>query len=117
MTATFKQRGDAVDYIPGADTPAGTVVAQNDLVGITKLDIKAGDRGALALTGVFAVPKATGGGTAIDAGVKLNWNAGAEQVTEDADDGGTPPVAYPYLGKSILAAGDDDATVLVRLEQ
>ena len=52
MNAVFRQRGDAVDYIPEADVSAGDVVVQNDLVGIAKLDIKAGERGALALTGV-----------------------------------------------------------------
>ncbi len=117
MNAVFRQRGDAIDYIPVSDVNAGDVVVQNDLAGIAKLDIKAGERGALALTGVYTIPKATGAGTAIDAGVKLHWNASGAVVTPDADDGGTPPTAYPYLGKSILAAGDDDETVQVRLHQ
>jgi predicted RecA/RadA family phage recombinase len=117
MNAVFKQRGDAIDHIPAADVNAGDVVVQNDLVGIAKLDIKAGERGALALTGVYAMPKAAGAGTAIAAGVKLHWNAGGALATPDADDGGTPPTAFPYLGKSILEAGDDEATVQVRLDQ
>jgi len=117
MNAIFRQRGESIDYVPATDVNAGDVVVQNDLVGIAKLDIKAGERGALALTGVYAMPKATGAGTTIAAGVKLQWNAAGAVATPSADDGGTPPTTFPYLGKSILAAGDDEATVQVRVEQ
>ena len=114
----YIQTGGAVDYTPGADVAAGTVVVQGDLVGITKLDIPAGKLGALAVTGVFQVPKATGGGTAIAAGTKVYWDAANGQATPDADDGGSPtPTAYPYLGKTIAAVDTTDASVLVRLEQ
>lgn len=117
MNAVFRHRGDVVDYVPGSDVAAGDVVVQNDLVGVAKLDIQAGERGALAVTGVYTIPKATGSETAIAAGVKLHWNADDTVATPDTDDGGTPPTAFPYLGKSILAAGDDDETVQVRLSQ
>ena len=113
MTAIFKQRGECVNYVPTTDTTAGDVVVQGDLVGIAKLDIKANTLGAIALTGVFAIPKATGAGEAIPAGTKLYWDG--TNATTDADDGGSPATAYPYLGKSILVAGDDEATVEVRL--
>jgi len=117
MTAVFRQRGDAVDYIPEADVAAGDVVVQNDLVGIAKLDIKAGERGALALTGVFALPKPTGAETAILVGTKLYWDGVGGVVTHIAADPGEPPVVRPYLGKNILAAADADASVQVRLSQ
>jgi len=117
MTAVFKQRGDAVDYIPPADVNAGDVVVQHDLVGIAKLDIKAGERGALAVTGVYSVPRVSGPGTAMEAGMKLYWLQVDKKATLDADDGSTPPISYPYLGKCILTAEDDDETVLVRLDQ
>ena len=113
MTAIFKQRGDAINHVPTSDVSAGDVVVQEDLIGIAKLDIKANTLGALALTGVFAMPKATGTGEAIAAGVKLYWDG--TNATTDHDDGGSPSVAYPYLGKSIFAANDDEATVHVRL--
>ena len=107
MNAVFRQRGDAVDYIPEADVSAGDVVVQNDLVGIAKLDIKAGERGALALTGVYAFPKPPEATFA--AGVKLHW-ASEEAIV-------TPEPEYPYLGKTVLAAAEGDETVLVRLDQ
>ena len=54
---TYVQRGDILDYTPETDTPAGTPVKIGNLVGITKLDIKAGQLGAIALTGVYEAPK------------------------------------------------------------
>ena len=44
------------------------------------------------------------------AGKKVYWDATNEQATETAS-GNT------YLGKTVKAAGDDDTTVRVRLEQ
>lgn len=116
-TAIFIHDGKSIDYTPGADVSAGDVVVQGDLIGIAKLDIAADTLGALAVTGVFDVPKATGGGSAITAGAKVYWNADDGIATTDEDDGGNPATVYPYVGKTILAAADGDATVRVRLEQ
>jgi predicted RecA/RadA family phage recombinase len=111
-TAQFIHDGKSIDYTPGADVSAGDVVVQNDLVGIAKLDIASGTLGALAVTGVFDLPKATGVGEAIGAGAKVYWDAGNSVATTDPAAG-----ANKYLGKTVRAAGDDDATVRVRLEQ
>jgi len=110
MNAKYVQTGDAVDYTPVADVKAGDVVIQNDLTGIAKLDIKSGKLGALAVTGVFDVPKATGAGSAIAAGAKVWWDAAVKQAT-------TVALAQGYLGKAVKAAADADATVRVRLSQ
>jgi predicted RecA/RadA family phage recombinase len=109
-TAQFIHDGKSIDYTPGADVAAGDVVVQNDLLGVAKLDIAANTLGALAVIGVFDVPKATGAGTAIGAGAKVYWNATAKQAT-------TTATGNKYLGKTIKAAVDADATVRVRLEQ
>jgi len=111
-TAQFIHDGKSIDYTPGADVSAGDVVVQNDLIGIAKLDIASGALGALAVTGVFDLPKATGVGEAIAAGAKVYWDAGNTVATTDPAAG-----ANKYLGKTVRAAGDDDATVRVRLEQ
>lgn len=108
--ARFVQTGDSIDYTPVSPVEAGDVVVQNDLVGVAKLDIAAGALGALAVAGVFEFPKDTGSASAIEAGKKVYWDEDAEVATETS--GGND-----YLGKSILAAGDDDATVRVRLDQ
>jgi len=111
-TAIFVHDGKSIDYTPGADVSAGDVVVQNDLVGIAKLDIASGILGALAVTGVFDVPKTAGVGEAIGAGAKVYWDVADGVAKEDAEAG-----ANKYLGKTVAAAGDDDTTVRVRLEQ
>jgi len=111
-TAQFIHDGKSIDYTPGADVSAGDVVVQNDLIGIAKLDIASGALGALAVTGVFDLPKATGVGEAIGAGAKVYWDAGNTVATTDPAAG-----ANKYLGKTVRDAGDDDATVRIRLEQ
>lgn len=109
-TATFIQEGSAIDYTPGADVAAGDVVVQGDLVGITRLAIKASVLGALAVTGVFEVPKATGGGTALGVGTIVYWDAVNIRVT-------TTAAGNKQLGKVVKAAADADAKVRVRLTQ
>jgi predicted RecA/RadA family phage recombinase len=111
-TATFVHDGSAIDYTPGADVSAGDVVVLNDLVGVAKRDITASTLGALAVTGVFDFPKATGVGSGIAAGKKVYWDVADAQAKEDDESG-----ANAYLGKTVKAAGDDDATVRVRLSQ
>ena len=111
-TAQFIHNGDSIDYTPGAAVAAGDVVVQGDLIAIAKLDIAAGQLGALATVGVFDVPKATGAGTDITAGAKLWWNATNSRV-EKTDGSG----AHKYLGKAVRAALTTDATVRIRLEQ
>jgi predicted RecA/RadA family phage recombinase len=111
-TATFVQEGKQIDYTPSADVAAGAVVVLNDLIGIAKTPIAADKLGALAVTGVFAVPKATGTSTAIARGKKVYWDEADQEAKEDSETG-----ANKYLGKTVLAAGDSDATVNVRLDQ
>ena len=53
MKARYVQRGESIDYTPTADVAAGDVVQQGKLVGVAKLDMKAGELGALALCGVY----------------------------------------------------------------
>jgi len=112
MSARYIQTGDAVDYTPGADVNAGDVVVQGELVGVAKLDIKTGKLGALAVTGLFDFPKATGAGTAIAAGTRVHWDV-AEQVAKADDESG----ANQEIGKSVKAASDTDAVVRARLSQ
>ncbi|MFA6717403.1 MAG: DUF2190 family protein [Victivallaceae bacterium] len=112
MLAKYIQRGHSIDYTPEADVAAGDVVIIGDLVGIAKLDIKAGTLGALALVGVFDIPKATGENTAIAAGAIMFWDAENSQVTTTAGDN-------KYLGKIITASTNDDthARVIINVSR
>jgi len=111
-TATFVHDGNSVDYTPGSAVAAGDVVVQEDLIGIARTPIAANALGSLAVAGVFDVPKATGGGSAIAAGATVYWDV-AEQVAKTDSESG----ANKLLGKVIKAAVDADATVRVRLSQ
>jgi predicted RecA/RadA family phage recombinase len=112
MSATFAQDGNSIDYTPASDVTAGDVIVQGDLIGVAKLDIKTGQLGALAVVGVFDFPKATGVGSGIAAGAYVYWDEADQQAKTDDELG-----ANKMLGKSVTAAGDDDATVRVRLFQ
>ena len=110
-TAQFIHDGKAIDYTPGADVSAGDVVVQGELVGIAKLDIASGVLGALAVTGVFDLPKASGDG-GIAAGAEVYWDEAEQVAKTDAEAG-----ANKKLGKAVAAAADTDTAVRVRLSQ
>jgi predicted RecA/RadA family phage recombinase len=112
MNATFVHDGKSIDYTPGADVAAGTVVVQGELVGVARTPIAANTLGSLAVEGVFDFAKATGTGTAITAGANCYWDEAEGVAKTDAESG-----ANKLIGKSVKAAGDDDATVRVRLSQ
>ena len=110
-TAQFIHDGKSIDYTPGADVSAGDVVVQGELVGIAKLDIASGVLGALAVTGVFDLLKASGDG-GIAAGAEVYWDEAEQVAKTDAEAG-----ANKKLGKAVAAAADTDTTVGVRLSQ
>ncbi len=109
-TAQFIHDGNSIDYTPGSAVAAGAVVVQGELIGIAKVDIAANALGALAVTGVFDFPKATGASTAITAGANCYWNAAAQQATITA-------TGNKLIGKCVRAAADADATVRIRMMQ
>jgi predicted RecA/RadA family phage recombinase len=110
--AQFVQQGNSIDHTPSGAITAGDVVVQGDLIGIAQVDCAANQLGALAVVGVFDIDKATGVGTGIAVGTKVYWDATNKQATADDDTGNNK-----YLGKTIIAAGDDDAKARVRLGQ
>jgi len=111
-TAQFVHDGTYIDYTPGSAVTAGDIVVQGDLIGIAKGDIAANKPGALAVDGVFDVPKASGASTAIAAGATVYWDVADSEAKEDSETG-----ANKLLGKTVKAAGDSDTTVRVRLSQ
>lgn len=110
MPAKFIQEGAALDYTPVADTPAGSVVVQGDLVGVTRVDLKAAQLGSIAVTGVFEFPKAVGVGSAIPIGTATYWDAANQVATKTAS-------GNKLIGKSIKATVDADTVVRVRISQ
>jgi predicted RecA/RadA family phage recombinase len=111
-TVAFIQDGKSIDYTPTVDVTAGRVIVLGDLICVANLDLPAHRLGALAVEGVFDFAKATGGSTAIAVGTKVYWDVADQQAKADDEAG-----ANKYLGKTIAAAGDNNATVRIRLEQ
>ena len=110
MDARYVQRGDAIDYTPMADVAAGDVVVlANKLVGVAKLDIKVAELGALALTGVYEVAKASGAAFAV--GMEVAWDATNRKAVAAGASGSVK------LGHAVAAADAGDAFVYVRLCQ
>lgn len=107
---TFVHEGAAIDYTPGADTPAGTVVVQGDLVGVTRVDLKAGQLGSLAVSGVFDFPKGTAAGTGSAVGTLAYWDNGNGVAVKTAS-------GNKLIGKVVRASTDADTTVRVRFSQ
>ena len=110
MDARYVQRGDAIDYTPTADVAAGDVVVLADkLVGVAKLDIKAAELGALALTGVYEVAKANG--TAFAVGMEVGWNPADKKAVAAGAAGSVK------IGHAVALTGAADPAVFVRLCQ
>jgi predicted RecA/RadA family phage recombinase len=109
-TAIFAQDDDYVDYTPTSDVPAGAVIVQGNMVGVTRKPIPANTLGALAVVGVFTFPKATSSGSGMAAGTTVYWDATNVVVTPTAG-------SNVLVGKTVLACADADTTVRVRLFQ
>lgn len=108
MKARYVQRGTSIDYVPETDVAAGDVLKVGNLVGVAKLDIKAGELGALALAGVYEL--ATGG-----ASVALGEVVSVDPATgKVAAAGASGAVKF---GHAVTAATPSEATVNVRLCQ
>lgn len=108
MTAIYRHDGRALDYTPEADVAAGNVIVLNGLVAIATSPIAAGDLGALAVEGVFEIPK--NDGDEAGQGDHAFWDADDEVVRLDDEDG-----TYPAMGHLARAAAAEDTTCYVRL--
>ena len=110
MDARYVQRGDAIDYTPMADVAAGDVVVlANKLVGVAKLDIKVAELGALALTGVYEVAKASGAAFAV--GMEVAWDAANRKAVAAGTSGSVK------IGHAVALTSAVETTVFVRLCQ
>jgi len=81
MNATFVQRGEAVDFVPFRDIESGEVLSFGALLGIVKIPVKAGENGALHLSGIYDILKLP---ESIPAGTRVFWNASSQRATAEA---------------------------------
>jgi predicted RecA/RadA family phage recombinase len=102
----FVQPGEIRDYTPATDVASGAVVIIGTLVGVAASAIAAGQLGAVAIEGVFDLPKKAG--TAITDGAKLTWSVADGAFTVGAGDTGDT------LGGAVAIAAAASADTVVR---
>lgn len=107
--ATFRYEGLTVDYTPSSDVSAGDIVVLGDMVGVAKLDIDSGDKGSIAVTGIFDVAKGTDAADIFAVGEPVYYSTADEEAT--AGEAGNI-----RLGTCVAAAAQTDTMVTVRLE-
>ena len=103
--ADYYQDGDLINYTPGSAVAAGAVVVLADLITVAPRPIAANALGAVAVEGVFKLPKASG---AISQGAIVYWDSANSNVT-------TTSSGNKRAGKAAEAAASGDATVPVLL--
>jgi predicted RecA/RadA family phage recombinase len=101
--ASFVQDGCVIDYTPSSAVAAGAVVVLNDLVCVAPVAIAANALGAVAVDGVWALPKASG---AIGQGAIVYWDSTNSNIT-------TTSTSNKRAGKASAAAVSGDTTVNV----
>lgn len=112
MTDKYVQRGDVINYTPsGADVSAGDVVELGHCLGVALTDIADGDTGAVAIEGVFTLPKVSAAVFAV--GEKLIWDTSAGAF----DDSAATPATGDLTGAAIavVAGANAETTCTVKL--
>lgn len=105
MTRLFVQRGGVIDYTAGSDIAAGQVVVMGHTLGIALTDIASGSLGAVAIEGVYELPKVSAAVFAV--GEKLVFDTSANAF----DDSSATPATGDLTGAAIaVRAGLDGET-------
>lgn len=106
MATNYIQEGKSLNYTPsGADVASGGFVVIGTIGAVAKTDIADGKTGAVHVTGVFSVIKATG---AVTQGQKLYWSTANSNLT-------TTATANTLVGIAAAAAASGDANVQILL--
>lgn len=84
MSASFVQLGQAVDFVPSRDIAAGEILVCNGMAGAVKIPVRAGELGALHLSGVYDVEK---DGSAVGAGDRVYFDPASRLATGIAEGG------------------------------
>ena len=94
--AAYWQRGETLDYpnaaVGATKIDANTIMEIGSLIGVA---------GAVHVAGVYEMPKTSS--NAITLGTKVYFDGTG--ITEDEDDGATPPVPYTPAGYAAVDAG------------
>ncbi|MGD8453652.1 MAG: DUF2190 family protein [Phycisphaerae bacterium] len=115
MQATYESSGETIDYTPGADVPADSIVVQGKLVGYTPRPLPAHQQGALRVQGVIRAAKDASNITG--PGLPVFWNIAGNPVGGEAGSGcmTTTATGNVFAGWSLEAADPATGTVLMLL--
>lgn len=111
MANSYVQSGDVITWsnATGSNVASGAVVQVGlAQLGIALVDIANGASGSVAVDGVFSLAKTTG---AIAQGGKVWWDAVNSYCVN------APTLTAFFVGYATVAAGTNDATVKVALEE
>lgn len=97
----------------GSDVVAGQAVAVGNQVGVACVDIANGESGAVAMEGVFSLPKATG--SAWTAGSKLLWDVSAAKFDVGTATPATGDISVCCVAWAAAASGDTTGYVKINV--
>ena len=111
MATSGVQRGDVIDHTPAGAISSGDVVELTNCVGVALTDIAASATGAVAIEGVFTVPKVSAAVFAV--GEKLIWDTSAGAF----DDSSATPATGDITGAAVavIAGANTETTCTVKL--
>lgn len=112
MTTKFRSDGKTVNYVNGGTAiSSGDVVVLKNCIGVALTDIAANATGAVAIEGVFEVPKVSAAVFVI--GEKLIWDSSASAF----DDSSATPASGDITGAAVAyrAGANTETTALVKL--
>lgn len=108
MSNTYKQPGEVIDLVAGANLASGDLVLIGTKVGVALVTIANGATGSASVVGVHEVPKLST--DVVTQGAALYLDAANKRLTVDTAVG-----ANKYAGYAFAAAGAGATTVLVKL--
>lgn len=106
--AEYWQRGETLDFVnsTGKVIEANTIIVLGQRMGVAGTEIPAGEKGTVHVEGIYSFPKAKL--TAITAGALVYWDKTNNYLT-------TTSTSNILAGYAAEAAGENDATVLVKI--
>lgn len=111
MATNFVQDGEVIQYTAGSNISSGAVVKIGNILGVALTDIANGATGAVAISGVFDVPKVSA--AVIAQGESLTWDVSAGGF----DDNLATPATGDVTGAAAVAfeaAGNGVTTIAVK---
>lgn len=112
--AVTRQNNGTLDYTPGSAVATGDVVVLGSIVGIATKAIAASTQGALAIEGIYELPKITG---TIAVGTKVYWDPSGNPLNGTAGSGAITSTAGSLKCAGYAVAASSGNTIDVVLSR